>query len=234
VCGRYSLSTPADQLIAELDLSDVAPGFAPHYNIAPTQQVAIVPNRAPRRLHLARWGLVPFFARDLSESARRINARVETAATKPGFRDSFSRKRCLVVADGFYEWRKVEGDNKRTPYYFHLGGRPFAFAGLWDVWRDAAGERVASCTILTTVGAGVVAPVHDRMAIILPPDRYADWLDPAALPPERVSALLASIPVPALERRRVSALVNAVANDLPGCTAPVDEPDPLAADENPG
>ena len=165
MCGRYLITTPVEA-IRQIFKVDQRPNLAARYNVAPTQSVPIIRrNEDGRELVMARWGLVPFWAKDLKIGARMINARAETVAEKPAFRDAFRRRRCLVIADGFYEWRKVDGG--KQPYLIRLkGAAPFAFAGLWERWTDKeSDERIESCTIIVTEANALIAPIHDRMQI---------------------------------------------------------------------
>ena len=180
MCGRYRL-TKRKQLVEEhFDVAHEDGDWVPRYNIAPTQPVAVVrqhPKEPGRKLSMLRWGLIPSWAKDASGSARMINARSETAATLPAFRDAMKSRRCLIPADGFYEWKK--NGNVRQPYCFEVNnGNLFAFAGLWDRWKNANGEWIRSCLILTTTSNAVTAPVHDRMPVILDANDYDLWLDP--------------------------------------------------------
>ena len=179
MCGRYTLKAPREAIAEAFDLADV-PQLLPRYNIAPTQAVPVVRlDRASgeREIALLQWGLIPSWADDPAIGNRLINARAETVAEKPAFRTAFKKRRCLVVADGFYEWKR---ENGKTPYYFRLkDSSPFAFAGLWERWEKGE-EPVESCTLLTCEANGVVAPVHGRMPVILKPEDYARWLDPRA------------------------------------------------------
>ncbi|MEM6793652.1 MAG: SOS response-associated peptidase [Acidobacteriota bacterium] len=215
MCGRYTLTEPG-QLLDELAVP--AAGGAelpPRYNIAPTQGVAAVRQEeaGPRRLDLYRWGLVPFWADDLKIGNRLINARSETAATKPSFRHAWKRRRCLILTDGFYEWRKVEGG--KQPIHIHRPERRgFTFAGLWEVWKKGD-EPVESCTILTTEANEQIRRVHHRMPVILSGEARDRWLDPASDP-----AALQELMGPAdleLELTPVSRLVNSPRNDTPRC-----------------
>jgi putative SOS response-associated peptidase YedK len=181
MCGRYRLSR-RQEVIAEYfeaDLSDFD-NWQPRYNLAPTLPVPVIRQhpKDPRRvLSLMRWGLIPSWARDVPASGNTINARSETAATKPAFREPMKFRRCLIPADGFYEWRRM-GDSKQ-PFCFEMnGGELFAFAGLWDGWRDPMGQWIGSCTVLTTSPNAVTSPVHDRMPVILPKADYDLWLNP--------------------------------------------------------
>ncbi len=220
MCGRFSLTAAPADVQAVFALA-TPPALPPRYNIAPTQQVPIVRVGASgaRELVLVRWGLIPYFAKDASVGNRMINARAESVTVKPSFRDAFRRRRCLVVADGFYEWQA--GPFGKTPHYIRSAdGRPFAFAGLWDRWRAPDGQVVESCTIITTDANATVRPLHDRMPVILEGARLDEWLDPAT-PPERLRALLAPPAEGALRAHPVSTLVNRPENDLPECVMPV-------------
>jgi putative SOS response-associated peptidase YedK len=223
VCGRYTLSTPAD-LVAELFELDAAPELTPRYNIAPSQEAAVVRKGADgRRLDFLRWGLIPFWAKDAAIGYRTINARSETAATKPAFRAAFRRRRCLVVADGFYEWAK-RGEAKQ-PYHFRMaGGEPMAFAGLWESWNDPDGGPLESFTILTTEANALVARAHPRMPVILPPGSYRSWLSDAVTEPEAVQPLLVPYPAGEMVGFAVDTRVNSPHNDSPECVEPVVEP----------
>jgi len=226
MCGRYTLSSPDASIAELLDLS-VAPSLAPRYNIAPSQLVAVLrtpPAREVRELELLRWGLVPGWAKDAAIGNRLINARCETAAEKPSFRTALRRRRCLVVADGFYEWRKL--DRRRQPCHIRMvDGRPFTFAGLWEHWQSPDGEPVESCTILTTAANELLAPIHERMPVILAPGDHALWLDPAVTDAARVQPLLRPYSPTELVAQPVSTHVNSPRNDDPRCI------EPLAADE---
>jgi len=223
MCGRYTLSTPAD-LVGEFFSLEEVVEVPPRFNIAPTQSAPVVRQSAGRR-HLAclRWGLIPSWARDVGIGHRTLNARAETAAVKPSFRQAFRRRRCLVAADGFYEWARVGG--RRVAHHFHLlGGGPLAFAGLWESWRDPHGERIDSFTILTTEANALVARVHARMPVILAPHSHEPWLDPRRVDPAALQPLLEPYPAGEMEAHPVSAAVNSPANDSPSCIEPVGPP----------
>jgi putative SOS response-associated peptidase YedK len=224
MCGRYTLSSPTD-LLADLLELDSVPELAPRYNIAPTQEAAVVRvtgETGARSLDLLRWGLIPFWAKDPGIGNRMINARAETVAEKPSYRASFKRKRCLVPADGFYEWQATGG--RKQPFYFRFeGGGPFALAGLWDRWEKGEGEPVETFTILTTEPNEVVAPVHKRMPVILDREGMAIWLDPAIEDAERLTPLLGPFPTSGMEAYPVSTYVNSPGNDTPRCIEPLVE-----------
>lgn len=220
MCGRYTVSNPGE-ILPELLGNDSAPEMAARYNVAPTQvaPVVVAGEDRSRRVASMRWGLVPYWAKDPEIGHRTINARSETVAEKPAFRDSFKRRRCLVAADGFYEWQRVPGG--KQPYLICLaGGAPLAFAGLWDRWHGARGRVLETFSILTTTPNSLVAPIHDRMPVILPPDARDLWLD-RSLDPARLGELLRPYRAAAMEAVPVSDLVNSPANDSLECLQPV-------------
>lgn len=198
--------------------------WEPRYNIAPTQAVPVLRQHReePRRvLSLMRWGLVPSWAKDMSGSAAMINARSETAATKPAFRDPLRLRRCLVPADGFYEWKKQGG--LRQPYCFEVnGGELFAFAGLWDGWKDGTGNWIRTCSILTTTPNAVTSLIHDRMPVIVGRDDYDLWLDPGMQNTAAFSELLKPWDAQFMRCYAVSTRINNVANDDVECTRPME------------
>ncbi len=221
MCGRYTLSHPGD-LLTELGVEHTEPIRA-RYNVAPTQKRPAVRTAADGSRELAplRWGLIPFWAKDIKIGNRMINARSETVASKPAFRASFKRKRCAVLADGFYEWKKVEGG--KQPYHIHMKDRrPFVFAGLWDRWDKGPIEPIESFTILTTRPNDKVAFVHDRMPVILPPEAIDAWLDPGLNDGSRLADLLQPFDADEMELTPVSKMVNRPSNDAPQCIDPVD------------
>jgi putative SOS response-associated peptidase YedK len=224
MCGRYRLSR-RKQIIAEhFDAATGHEGWTPRYNIAPTQPVPIIrqhPKEPRRELSLVRWGLIPAWSKDASSAAKMINARSETTATLPAFRDALKSRRCIVPADGFYEWRKA-GKTKQ-PYCFEVrDGELFGFAGLWERWKDPAGNWVKSCTILTTTPNAVTATVHDRMPVILDPDSYDLWLDPGFNDVAAASEMLRPFDAAAMRAYPVSARVSSVTHDDAECSAPVE------------
>ncbi len=222
MCGRFTLaSDPAA-------LQEAFPGFAlpptdelrPRYNIAPSQDIAAIANDAENQVRFFRWGLIPFWAKDEKIGYRMINARAETLAEKPSFRTAYRKQRCLILADGFYEWRS-NGCTK-TPVYIQMESQePFAFAGLWEVWSPPDKEPVYSCTIITTAPNVLLEPIHNRMPVILSPEAYDLWLDPTEQTPDRLSALLAPYPPEEMIAYPVSTLVNNPRNNSPDCIAPI-------------
>jgi putative SOS response-associated peptidase YedK len=227
MCGRYSLTTVPEAMRALFGFENL-PNLEPRYNVAPTQAAAVVRIAASgaRELAMLRWGLIPSWSKDASIASKLINARAETVAEKPSFRDAFQKRRCLIPADGFYEWRTEEG--RKQPFRIGMkGGAPFAFAGLWERWTApaastgiAAGEVVETFTILTTEANNKLRPIHARMPVILPPACFAAWLD-AANDQETLKALLHPFPAEPMAFYRVSTAVNNVRNDDPSCTAPL-------------
>jgi putative SOS response-associated peptidase YedK len=220
MCGRFTLWVQFGDLLKAFPGIEFPEALPPRYNIAPTQAVVAIPNDGERRAALFQWGLVPFWAKDPSIGSRMINARAETAAEKPSFRAAYRRRRCLILADGFYEWRSEPDSRTKTPMYIRLAsGEPFAFAGLWEVWRPDD-TPLLSCTILTTEPNALVAPIHNRMPVILPPQAYDRWLDPGEVRSGAMDDLLVPYPSEAMTATPVSTLVNSPANDTPACIVP--------------
>jgi putative SOS response-associated peptidase YedK len=216
MCGRAKLTTPPEVLRELFELREV-PSLGAHYNIAPTQLLAVI--RRPGELEELRFGLVPPWARSVAEGNRFINARAETVAKIPAFREAFRGRRCIVVVDGFYEWQK-EG-KRSAPYVLRLAnGDPFGLAGVWGAWHSRDGEVVESVAIVTAPSLGAAARLHDRMPIVLSPSSYGDWLDPSLPDPER---LLAPARVEELVAMPVSTAVNDPRNDGPECVAPPEQ-----------
>ena len=223
MCGRYVAAKPPSELAAELGIDDVrATDLGARYNVAPTDEVyaVAVGSDGERRLGTFRWGLVPSWSKDASGAARMINARAETVAEKPAFRQALRKRRCLIPADGFYEWLRT--GKERQPFWFHRAdGGTICFAGLWEVWRakdDPDGELLRTCTIITTGPNAVMRPIHDRMPVVLPPEAWDRWLDKGVAD---VADLLAPAPDDLLVRTKVSTKVNSVRNDGPELLEPV-------------
>lgn len=223
MCGRYTLTTDPLALMERFHLTSADVVITPRYNIAPTQSVAVVYDVSPHVLSSARWGLIPAWAKDASIGARMINARAETLAEKPSFRNLFRKRRCLVLADSFYEWRK-NPDGTKTPMRVMLTtGEPFALAGLWDIWKTPEGELLRTCTIITTTPNALIAPLHHRMAAILPPEHEADWLKRDQTDMTFLQSLLRPFPAERMKAYPVSPRVNNVRNDDPALIEPVAE-----------
>jgi putative SOS response-associated peptidase YedK len=226
MCGRFTLILDPVALREDLDLGNIPEGMPPRYNVAPSQPVAVVRDGQARSVELYRWGLIPSWAKDPSIGNRLINARAETLQEKPSFRTAFTRRRCLILADGFFEWRRSTGKTVRSqPFYFRLAdGKPFAFAGLWDLWTPPDGSELPTCTIITTQANARVGEVHDRMPVILDAAAMWDWLDPQARPAE-LTGLLQPYPAEKMSATPVSTIINSPTIDTPECIAPVVLPD---------
>ncbi len=178
MCGRFTIAFDLADLSDELGLRETPLDWQPRYNVAPSQPVLAATDAASRKAEWLRWGLIPSWAKDAAIGNKLINARAETLAEKPSFRNAFHKRRCLIFADGFYEWQKpVSGRGKTQPFYFRLrDGRPFAFAGLWEIWQPEGAESIRTCTIITTEANEVVAPVHERMPVMLSKDQAWNWV----------------------------------------------------------
>lgn len=218
MCGRFVLTADANTLIEAFGLENVPPvQMVPRYNIAPTQPVAVITNADPKSLTFHRWGLIPSWAKDISIGSKMFNARLETAAEKPSFKNALKRRRCLIPANGFYEWPQ-KGKN---PLYIHLDDAPvFAFAGLWETWNSPDGDTLNSCTILTTEPNEFIRQYHSRMAVILPPEAYADWLFKGEMTTDEALALIRTVPAETMRAHEVSKAVNAAGSEGPELIAP--------------
>ena len=214
MCGRYAFFSPAEAVKRTFAL-DFSPELKPRYNIAPTQSVPAlrVVEEGARKLVMLHWGLVPRWAKERAIGNRMINARSETLAEKPAYRDAFRRRRCLVLADGWYEWQAAAGGKR--PWFVRLRDpRPIAFAGLWERWKDPAGaEMLESCTIVTTDASESIRKIHDRMPVVLPEQSWDRWMDPAYTDTEALSKTLGPYNSKALQAWQVSRLVNAPKNE---------------------
>jgi putative SOS response-associated peptidase YedK len=218
MCGRFTLTNSPQAVADYFALADV-PVFAPRFNIAPTQEIAAVRETAPGERELAslRWGLVPHWTKDPANARLMINARSETAASKPSFRQALARRRCLVPASGFYEWKKAK-DGPKQPYHFHPPDAGiFAIAGLFEEWHGRGGEIIESVTLLTSEANALVRDVHDRMPVILAPDDFALWLDADTRDADAVAHLLVPCPPDRLIATAVSSKVNNARFDAPEC-----------------
>jgi putative SOS response-associated peptidase YedK len=232
MCGRFTLTTTPTDLKEAFPDVEVSEELAPRYNIAPSQPVAVIANTGVNRVELFRWGLIPSWAKDPSIGDRMINARAETLAEKPSFRGIFRKRRCLVLADGFYEWRQEPGSRLKTPMYIRLAsGRPFAFAGLWDQWRPQTGDPIQSCAIITTNPNQLMQMIHTRMPVILEPSAYGPWLDSAERSASDLQALLRPFPADQMTAYPVSRYVNRPQNDSPTCIVPADPRQPETGPE---
>jgi putative SOS response-associated peptidase YedK len=215
MCGRYTLKTPANVLAEQFQIDEYPSSMNASYNIAPTQEVAaVIEGEGKRKLEMLHWGLTPSWADDPRMGNKIINARAETVAEKPSFRKAFRNHRCLVLADGFYEWHKT-GNGKQPNYIRMEDDSPFAFAGLWESWQN--GTEIRSATIITTDANDVVGPIHNRMPVILHPEDYTLWLDPGFDEKEPLTTLLKPYPAEAMEPYPVSRRVNSPSNNEPSC-----------------
>lgn len=218
MCGRFTF-TQSEETITELFQLAEVPPLSPRYNLAPTQLAPAVIKTSQaqnRQFKWLRWGLVPSWSKDTKIGTKLINAKAETVAEKPAFRSAFKKRRCLVLADGFYEWQQQNG--KKQPFYYRLqNGNPFAFAGLWEHWESEEGEGIESCTIITTDANELIRPIHDRIPVILAPNDYDKWLDPEVKEPELLQPLLQPYPSEEMTAYPVSPKVNSPKNDSPEC-----------------
>ncbi len=221
MCGRFTLTVDPAEFQDKFGNFTFPKNFAPRFNIAPTQPVLGVPNNDRFKADFFMWGLVPMWAKDPSVGNRLINARGETVAEKPSFRGSLKYKRCLIFADGFYEWKAQPGKKSKIPFYIHMKDRkPFAFAGLWDTWNSSDGSLIRSCALITTEPNELMAMIHDRMPVILHPRDYGRWLEPSAQTPDQVLPMIKSYPAEEMDAYPVSTLVNKASTDVPELVVP--------------
>jgi len=223
MCGRFSQYNEQEEFEDRFEITDPSGVlFEPRYNIAPTQNVPIILIEDDNRvLKLMRWGLVPFWSKDPKIGSRMINARAETITEKASFKNPLKKKRCLVPASGFYEWKK-NPDKTKVPMYFHLKSRePFAFAGLWDQWKMPEGDKLFTFTIITTGPNELMKPIHNRMPLILPQKEESKWLDPELTDYDKLTPLLIPYPSELMEGYEVSKIVNSPKNETPECIKPV-------------
>jgi putative SOS response-associated peptidase YedK len=214
MCGRFTLTVDPSELQEAFAGYSFPPKFAPRFNIAPSQPVLAIPNDGRNAADFFVWGLIPSWSKDPAIGNRLINARGETVAEKPSFRGGFKYKRCLIPADGFYEWKSQPDTKIKIPYFIHMKDRePFAFAGLWDEWQSPDGSSIRSCTIITTEPNKLMTGIHDRMPVILNQRDYAAWLDTAPQTPEHLLPLIKPFPADKMSAYPVSTMVNSPAND---------------------
>jgi len=214
MCGRFTLTVDPAELQEAFAGYSFPSKFAPRFNIAPSQPVLAIPNDGRNAADFFVWGLIPSWSKDPAIGDRLINARGETVAEKPSFRGGFKYKRCLIPADGFYEWKSQPGTKTKIPHFIHMRDRmPFAFAGLWDEWHSPDGSSIRSCTIITTEPNALMAEIHDRMPVILNQRDYAAWLETAPQSPERLLPLIKPFPADQMSAYPVSIMVNSPAND---------------------
>jgi putative SOS response-associated peptidase YedK len=221
MCGRFTLAAVIAELQEQFEEVKLPEQYAPRYNIAPSQPVLVIPNDKKQTADFFAWGLIPVWAKDPTIGSRLINARGETLAEKPAFRGSYKHKRCLIPADGFYEWKSTPGSKAKVPYYIKMSsGKPFAFAGLWSEWRSPDGSEIRSCTIVTTAPNSLLSPIHNRMPLILQREDYPRWLDPESHSHEGLADLIKPFPAELMQAYPVSTLVNNPENDRPECILP--------------
>ena len=221
MCGRFTLTVDPAEMGAAFRNYNFPSQFVPRFNIAPSQPILAIPNDGNNKADFFIWGLIPSWAKDPTIGNRLINARGETLAEKPSFRGGYKYKRCLVLADGFYEWEKTPGTKAKVPHFIHMKTRkPFAFAGLWSEWHSPDGSQIRSCTIVTTQPNPFMAAIHDRMPVIIDPDDYQRWIDPAAQPPDSLQPLIKPYSADEMTAHPVSTLVNNPKNDRAECVVP--------------
>jgi putative SOS response-associated peptidase YedK len=221
--GRLTLTTNADGLRAAFPWLKVPKELQPRYNIAPTQPIAVVLNDGKNQVEFLNWGLIPSFTNRVKMTSFLLNARSEGIARKPAFRSPFKRKRCLVLADGYYEWVKIPRKKDKIPYWVHMTSKkPFAFAGLWDNWQALDGSEVKTCCFITTEPNELVAQIHHRMGVILHEQDYAKWLQPDEVTPVELRPLLKPYPPEEMSYYQVSTVVSNARKDVPECIEPVE------------
>lgn len=220
MCGRFTITLPANELEESLGVKTLPKDYLPRYNVAPSQPILVVTNAEQRNAEWMRWGLIPSWAKDPAIGYKMINARSETLTEKPSYRNAFARRRCLILADGFYEWQKGTGPKGRSqPYYFKReDGRPFAFAGLWEFWQSGKGEEILSCTIITCSANETVQPVHERMPVMLDEGQIWQWLQQGST--VDLQAMLQPFPAHQMVRYPVSNLVNRPEVETPDLILP--------------
>ena len=220
MCGRYTLIADLGDLAQRFEFHGSDFSYDPGYNIAPTESVLTVKNVEGREAAFMKWGLIPFWAKDPKIGSRMINARAETVAEKPTFRNALKKRRCLVLADGYYEWQKTPV-GKRPFRIVMRSGEPFAFAGIWETWKDLQGNVIPSCTIITTAANDFLAPIHNRMPVILPRESEELWLDPVTDDAAVLTGILTPYSHDGMDAYEVSTLVNYARNDGPEVIARV-------------
>jgi putative SOS response-associated peptidase YedK len=223
MCGRFALSPKTKDIEHLVPRISLGSELKPRYNIAPTQDIACIMSENPGELSFLRWGLIPSWSKDESIGSKMINARSETINEKPSFRNAFRKRRCLIIASGFYEWKKTEGVAKKSPYYIYLSsGLPFTFAGVWESWKKPeTGERINSTSIITTFANELMLGLHDRMPVIIHPDNYDLWLDSRNDDHNELLSILKPYPSEEMECYAVSDLVNNPRNDSEDCIKPL-------------
>jgi len=222
MCGRFALTISWEALLAAFAEFDFEFGgkLQPRYNIAPSQNILVIPNLTPRIAGFVHWGLIPSWAKDRKVSYKMINARGETLGEKPSFKDAYRKRRCLIPADGFYEWKK-EGKQKIPNYIRMKSNKVFAFAGIWENWISPEQEKITSCTIITTSPNSLMEQIHNRMPVILPQEHFEKWLNSEPVNRDELDPLLHSFPAELMEAYPVSDQINSPRNDNPNCIEPI-------------
>ena len=224
MCGRFTLTIDPAHLQEAFPWAVIPNDLSPRFNIAPSQPVAVIPNTGDNILSMYQWGLIPSWSKDPAIGGRMINARAESLAVKPSFRNAYHRRRCLILADGFYEWKQSPGLKSKQPVYIRLiNNHPFAFAGLWEHWTSPDGSEIRSCTIITTQPNSLLLTIHNRMPVILPPETFSQWVSPADLPAIQLNELLAPYPADEMIAYPVSKMVNSPQFDSPDLIKPIGE-----------
>ncbi|MEO8696872.1 MAG: SOS response-associated peptidase [Acidimicrobiales bacterium] len=227
MCGRYVAAAPPSEIAKYFAAAPTETILEPSFNVAPTNEVyAVVERDDERRLDHLRWGLVPLWAKDVAIGSKMINARAEGIATKNAYRHAFRKQRCIIPADGFFEWKVVEGQKRKQPMYIHrVDGEPLAFAGLWETWRgpERNDDPLRTCTIITTTANETMAPVHNRMPVILPPDKWPQWLDPEMQDTDVLAEFLVPAPSSLLTLYPITTAVNHVRNKGPELIVPLSD-----------
>ena len=222
MCGRFSLTADPNQLRAMFPWLIFPEKMQPRYNVAPSQPVAVVPNDGKNSVDFFLWGLIPFWSKDPNASNRMINARAETLTEKPTFKNAFKYRRCLILADGFYEWKSEPDRKSKTPMYIKLkNGHPFAFAGLWDIWRSSDGSEIPTCTIITTEPNELMMNIHNRMPVILHEKHYPQWLETNEPDQKSLQELLQPYPSNEMVAFQISRSINNPANDSAEVIKPI-------------
>jgi putative SOS response-associated peptidase YedK len=224
MCGRFTLTIDPTHLQEAFPWAVIPNDLSPRFNIAPSQPVAVIPNSGDYYVSMYKWGLIPSWSKDPAIGERMINARAESLAEKPSFRNAYRRRRCLILADGFYEWKQNPGIKSKQPVIIRLiNNQPFAFAGLWELWIAPDGSEIRSCTIITTQPNSLVGTIHNRMPVILPPEKYKQWISPEDQPANQLNNLLIPYPADEMIAYQVSKLVNNPHYDSPDLIRPVEE-----------
>ena len=220
MCGRFALSASLTDLIKEFGVDKIPGEYGASYNIAPSQPIIVIAKDGERKTMRCRWGFIPHWAKDPSIGHKMINARSETVADKPSFREAFKKHRCLIPADGFFEWRKERGG--KVPLFIHLmSGQLISFAGLYNTWSSPEGDNLSTCTIITTAANKLLEPIHDRMPVIIPKEKRDTWLDPAIHDKDTLLPLLRPFPSEEMEAYDVTSRVNSPRNNTPDNIKPV-------------